>query len=119
MQSILNILAFWYGFFLELAHIPLAAKTIINTAVAGYDKETQQARANEAIGLKMLEDAITQEIRTAAVRDLTDWEITRNVYVGARAGVILRLASWDSERIGRKVSQIVARLEEEIQGVRE
>lgn len=118
MQPIFNFLAYWYSFLIELTHMPLAFSTVSKAADAGYDRATRQMRANEAVGLQMLEDIMVQEFRISAVRDLTDWEITRTVYVGARAGTILRLANWDSERIQRKVAQLTARIEEEVQGLR-
>lgn len=118
MQPIFNFIAYWYSVLIELTHLSLAFQAVSEAASAGYDRATRQMRANEAVGLKMLEDVMIRELRISAVRELTEWEITRTVYVGARAGTILRLANWDSDRIRRKVAQIEAQLQEETQGIR-
>lgn len=114
MQTIINFVAFWYGFIIEWTYLPMAYAAAIDAGKAGYDVDTRKARANEVIGLKMLEDAMTRELRVSAVRQLTGWDIARTIHVGARAGTILRLANWDSERIQRKVLQISEKLQEEI-----
>lgn len=118
MQSLINFIAFWYSVYVEGTHFALAVKAGAEAAKAGYDREVRAIRGNEAVGLKMLEDVIIQERRVSAVRELSNWEITRTVYLGARAGTLLRLAQWNSERIQRKVDQIEAQAQEEIQGLR-
>jgi hypothetical protein len=113
MKAFLNVMAFVYAFLWEFKYIGVAVAAGAQSAKCGYDSDTHRTRGCEAMGLRMLQEAIQTEVRISKVRELSQWETFKLSHLGIRAGGNLRAGGWTSERIERKVRQIIDSAQEE------
>lgn len=110
MKRLIDWILPWYMLWLECLYFPLAFKAIYNATTAGYDTETGHQRADEAIGLQMLDDFLTRDFRIIAVRPMTVWEAARAVRIGRTVVDLLLDAGWTGDRINRRVDQVSAKV---------
>lgn len=110
---LLNIIASWWAFFVEFKYISYAFEGGYRAGKCGYDRDTQRAYGCEDMGLAILKDVVTQEVRICSARELTLWEKFKLAHLGFRAGINLKTAGWTKERVERKVSQFIAEAQSE------
>jgi len=110
MNFILSIVAYFWAMLYSYKFSSAAFQSAMGAATSGYDKETVAARINETTGLLLLEETMTYEAAALKSTPLGYWGRLVAAHKGMRAGSCLRVAGWTTERIERKVAQIMEKL---------
>ena len=103
-------LVFLYTFTIHMKYWGRVFDSINQTVSAGYDENTRRQRADETLGLGLLEEALSREAFFRTFRPHSGWDFEVSAQLAIQATGLLSDAGWTKDRIIRKHDQLMEQL---------
>lgn len=110
MRSLMSRLVFYYTFCIHMKYWGRVFRSIDQTVSAGYDENTRRQRADETLGLGLLEEATSREMFYRTYRPHSGWDFEVSAQLAIQATGLLSDAGWNKDRIIRKHDQLMEQL---------
>ncbi len=97
-------------FLIHMRHWKEVFKSLQLTISANYDEKTRMQRADETMGIALLQEALMREMIHKSFLPHSGWEFEVSSQLGLQAARLLTSAGWNKQRIIRKVDQIMEQI---------